>query len=209
MLSRLSVLPAAAGTVILASLAIATTGLLWLLREDWASFWVALAALLLLRLPAQLIQDDRLRSLLSVVAAVLLSAHIMLGMQLGLYESSRLYDKAMHLLGSAAVASVLSVGLLSYCRQANLRLPPELWRWLVFAGTVCAGAFWEIFEFSVDQTGLFVAQKGLQDTMIDLIANALGALLALFWAPQPLWRRRSAVVQQYPGTKLGLRDVRS
>ena len=38
--------------------------------------------------------------------------------------------------------------------------------------------YWEIFEFSIDRTGLFQTQRGLADTMLDLIADTVGALMA-------------------------------
>jgi hypothetical protein len=40
------------------------------------------------------------------------------------------------------------------------------------------GAVWEIFEYGMDQIfGLNMQKSGLQDTMWDLIVDALGALL--------------------------------
>ena len=50
---------------------------------------------------------------------------------------------------------------------------------IVFAGTLSVGTLWEIIEFALDRTGLFAARHGLIDTMIDPLADALGALLAL------------------------------
>lgn len=183
MLSRAQFASVASVTVVTGACAIAATALFWLVQEDWPGLGVALVSLLLMALPAPLVRDEPLRHALSIAGAILLSAHVVLGMQLGLYESSRLYDKAMHLLGSAAIAGVLAVAAQSYCRGLGMQLPVPLVRVLVFAGTLGAGALWEIFEFSVDQTGLFVAQRGLQDTMLDLIANTAGGVLALFLLP--------------------------
>ena len=42
---------------------------------------------------------------------------------------------------------------------------------------MASGAVWEIFEFGMDQIfGLNMQKSGLQDTMFDLIVDALGGL---------------------------------
>ena len=38
---------------------------------------------------------------------------------------------------------------------------------------------WELFEFTIDRTGLFYAQRGLIDTMLDLLADAGGAVMTV------------------------------
>ena len=41
------------------------------------------------------------------------------------------------------------------------------------------GAIWEVFEFMMDTSfGLNMQKSGLNDTMIDLILNAVGGLIA-------------------------------
>ena len=42
-----------------------------------------------------------------------------------------------------------------------------------------AGTAWELFEFWVDLTGVFIAQRGLHDTMLDLAADTAGAVLVV------------------------------
>ncbi len=44
---------------------------------------------------------------------------------------------------------------------------------------VSAGTLWEVFEFTLDRTGLFQTQKGLTDTMLDLVADTVGALATM------------------------------
>jgi len=62
--------------------------------------------------------------------------------------------------------------------RGRIELPAPL-LWLLAIGIVMSlGTLWEVFEFAIDRTGLFQAQRGLTDTMLDLIADMLGALAA-------------------------------
>lgn len=160
-------------------LAIAVPAVMWLGANDRLSFTVALIALFLTEAPMRLLRDPPLRDVTAAVTALLLAAHIVLGMYLALYELSVLYDKVMHVVGSGAVATILTLGAKSCCRQHRLEVPGPLIVLTVFAGTLSVGTLWEIFEFAIDRTGLFVAQRGLRDTMFDLVADALGATFAL------------------------------
>lgn len=162
-------------TVLACRLAIAATAMAWLAASAWLQLAVALTALLLTALPALLPMRTALREVWSVLLSLLLAAHIVLGMQLGLYETSGLYDKIMHAGGSAAIACALIPVLWGFCRDRSIELPARLAATLVFALTLSAGALWELFEFGIDRTGLFVSQRGLNDTMVDLLADALGA----------------------------------
>ena len=50
---------------------------------------------------------------------------------------------------------------------------------LLAAGVVVTlGTLWEVLELAIDRTGLFQARRGLTDTMLDLMADAIGALAA-------------------------------
>ncbi|MFK7854491.1 MAG: hypothetical protein AB8B79_10275 [Granulosicoccus sp.] len=155
------------------------TGLLWLHQGAMLQFAIAVVALALTFLPGRTIRDPLLRYAFSCVTALLLAAHIVFGMQLGLYETSMLYDKVMHMIGSGAIAGLLLLAIHSYCSRNQVVLSSWHFSVLVFCGTLSAGTLWEIFEFTIDQTGMFYAQRGLQDTMIDLLADAAGAILLL------------------------------
>jgi len=95
-----------------------------------------------------------------------LAAHVVLGMAAGLYERSALYDKLVHLAVSFGLARLVAGALAQ-------RAP----RWLLALAALGLGAVWEVFEFAADATGLVTAQRGLADTMLDLGADAAGALL--------------------------------
>ena len=160
-------------------IAILLTGLHWIATGQYAVAGVAGAALVLSFLPGSLLQDPVMRDATSGVTAVLLAAHIVFGMLSGLYETSAVYDKAVHLVASAAIAGLLLLASRRWSEQRGLALPPEMAVMLVLAGTVTLGTLWELFEFTVDLTGAFVAQRGLEDTMLDLLADTVGAALTV------------------------------
>lgn len=85
----------------------------------------------------------------------------------------------MHVIGSAGVAVLFILATRNFCYREKIELPLNILVVVIFAGTLSTGALWEIFEFAIDRTGYFFAQPGLRDTMIDLLADALGALIAL------------------------------
>lgn len=184
-------------TVVLCRLAIGITGLSWFISGDGLRFSVAIIALLLTVLPMRFIHDSLLRNATAVVISLLLAANIVFGMQYELYETSKLYDKAMHLLGSGAIAGILIVAIHTYCDRCRIKLPLALFAILVSAGTLSLGTLWEFFEFGIDSTGLFNAQRGLHDTMLDLLADAIGAVLAISlfvtmnWSQEQLRKRRT------------------
>ena len=159
--------------------AIAVSVPLFLVSGDRPSALVAAAALLLTFLPARLLGTSLNGGAAAALAAALLAAHVVFGMLFGLYESSTRYDKVMHLGGSGAVAALLVAMTWEYLGRRFVVLPAIFVSVVAFAGTLTNGALWEIFEFAIDQTGLFTAQRSLSDTMIDLLADALGALIAL------------------------------
>ncbi|MEM6606020.1 MAG: hypothetical protein AAF671_09675 [Pseudomonadota bacterium] len=163
----------------LSQLTMAAITITWASRADWLSCSVGFCALVISGLPLSLARLGNMRKPTSQVLALLLTAHVGLGMFLGLYEHSALYDKFMHVLGSAAIATLAHSALLAYGERNGLRMPASFIASITLSTTMSAGALWEIFEFSIDQTGLFYAQRGLTDTMIDLVADVFGAALAV------------------------------
>ncbi len=164
--------------------AIAIPGAHWALTGQWLFAGVAVVCLSLTFLLPRLIRDPALRDTARVLSALLIAAHVALGMSLELYERSRYYDKIAHFLGMGAIAVYLRTAVQRHCHKAGLRLPSRTLALIAVSGTISIGALWELFEFALDQIGLFVTQRGLRDTMLDLLANTLGALGARWrWLP--------------------------
>lgn len=188
-------------SVLTCRVAIFITGLHWMLIGDDLRLSIAAAALALTALPGNLIRDSLLRNATTTTIAILLAAHIVLGMQLEFYEKSALYDKAIHGLGSAAIAGVLMLFIRRYCGVRSIDLPAGLIAAFVLAGTVTAGTLWELFEFAIDLTGLFYAQRGLHDTMLDLLADTVGAVLAIAAFTTAANIKKSIIQQPVPTSK--------
>lgn len=162
------------------------TGLAWLSAGRYTFASIAAVAVTLCVVSRHVVASPTLRDAIRAVSALLLGAHVMLGMWLGLYDSSDLYDKLMHALGVGAIAALLILAIRDYCERQRLALPPSLMMWLVLCGAVSMGTAWELFEFSMDLTGLVTAQRGLHDTMLDLAADSVGALIVV--AAFAAWR---------------------
>ncbi len=167
------------GLVAASQIGMVLFGLAWLSAGQLTFASIAAVAVVLSVVPQYVVASPTLREAIRAVSAVLLGAHVMIGMGLGLYDSSGLYDKVMHMLGIGAVAVLLSLAIRDYCERKALVLPHSLRMWLVLCGAVSAGTAWELFEFTMDLTGLVTAQKGLGDTMLDLAADCLGGLIVV------------------------------
>jgi len=96
------------------------------------------------------------------------------------YERFWWWDMALHttsglLLGMLGISLVW---ILNAEEKLNLEMSTGLISLFAFTFAVAAGALWEIFEYGMDQTfGLNMQKSGLDDTMEDLIVDALGALI--------------------------------
>jgi len=169
----------AVGLVIGSRLGILITSTQWLLADIFLSFLVGIVSFFLTFVPQALIQDRALSTATRVCVSLLLCAHILLGMHLGLYETSIIYDKLMHILGTGAITGLVLLVAVQYSHRRQLNLPQTFMLLLVLGLAISAGTLWEVFEFVMNRTGLFYSQRGLHDTMLDLIADAIGAIITL------------------------------
>ena len=169
----------ASGLVIGSRLAILIAAVQWLLADLFRWFVIGVVSFSLTFVPQTLIPDRTLFAATRVCVALLLCANSLLGMHLGLYESSIIYDKLMHSLGTGVIAGLGLLATNQYSLRRQLGLPRTLIFLLVLGTAISAGTLWEVFEFALDRTGLFYAQRGLHDTMLDLIADAIGAITTL------------------------------
>ncbi len=169
-----------------------TTGLSWLMK-----------LLMVLLLPVAVIKGDYLFSVLTVVSIaislvpsllersyrvtlpfeldLLITLSIFLntfmGEGLDFYQKVWLYDKALHVYGSAVVGllAFVVVYTLNYTRKVRLSLPLIGIFTVTFA--MAMGGLWEIGEFTVDSLFGKSTQNGLVDTMWDLINDLIGGII--------------------------------
>ena len=136
---------------------------------------------------------------LELVLLGLMVGDMTLGNLLGLYVRVPWYDKALHLGSSTLIGLIgfLSVYVLRATGRTALR--PWLDGLLIFLVTLGVGALWEIAEYAVDHllgraTQTSPGMGPLDDTMIDLVVDGIGGMVAAVLGP--LYMRHSARSRQ-------------
>ncbi len=147
----------------------------------WALAFVSFSTLVLSLLPPLLAARWSLTLPVPFLFATTLFffGSIFLGEALGFYERLWWWDLALH--GSSAIGFGLTGFLFMFMlfEGDKFAAPPSAIAFITFCVAMTMGAIWEVFEFFMDQTfGLNMQKSGLNDTMGDLIVNALGGLVA-------------------------------
>lgn len=144
----------------------------------------ALLAFAVTLLPAVIQRDHRLT--LSPTATVWLTATVLLhavGM-LGPYGTVWWWDHLTHTLSAAVVASVGYVAARALDVHSDaIYFPREFMVAFVLLFTLALGVLWEVLEFAARTLGEaygygpLLYQYGLADTIVDLVFDAVGALV--------------------------------
>lgn len=172
-------------------------GLVALALGRWSLAFVSLATLGLSLLPPLLAARWSLTLPLPVLifTTLFFFASIFLGEAFDFYERLWWWDLALH--SSAAVGFGLTGFLFVFMLFEGDRLaaPPSAIAFITFCVATTVGAMWELFEFGMDLSfGLNMQKSGLNDTMLDLLVNALGALVASLTGYLYLVRRSAGVL---------------
>lgn len=104
---------------------------------------------------------------------------IFLGEAFDFYERLWWWDLGLH--GFSALGFGLSGFLFVFMLFDGDRFaaPPSAIAFITFCVAMTIGALWEVFEYAMDLTfGLNMQKSGLDDTMGDLIIDAIGASIA-------------------------------
>lgn len=150
----------------------------------------ALLALAVTLLPAALRRDPRLTLSPSLTVWPTLAVMLHAVGMLGPYGAVWWWDHLTHTLSAAVVASVgyTTVRAVDIHYDA-IYLPRRFLAVFVLLFTLALGVFWEIVEFAsraaaeVVGAGPVLFQYGLEDTLLDLVFDAVGALVvAIFGA---------------------------
>ena len=118
--------------------------------------------------------------------------HSFFGQFLDFYERFSFWDKLLHFYGSLVVTLFFFYTLSKRSKFWDKQPRAIL---LAFLLGVFSGVLWELAEFITDKLFSYNTQRGLDDTMYDLIANCFGAYLAskilykkisgrFFWHPE-------------------------
>ena len=114
-----------------------------------------------------------------VFAIYLLTARV-----LHLFSAFPNLDIPMHLAGGLGAAFFFLRTLQILSRGEILGKPSRLTiRLLAFSLTSVSAIAWELAEFASDQVLGSHEQRGLEDTMVDLVLGVLGALLLVWLLP--------------------------
>jgi len=106
----------------------------------------------------------------------------------GLYGLIPAWDSLTHTLSATVVAAAgYTLLRVIHLHASSIHFPP--WAMFVFTLIVvlAMGVVWEILEFALDQSALLLeidpvlAQHGIDDTIVDLIFNGIGAILVATW----------------------------
>lgn len=159
---------------------LAASGLLALVFSRWPLSFVSFATLALSMAPAFLASRFSITLPLPFVLAItaFIFGSIFMGEAFDFYERLWWWDIALH--GFSAIGFGLTGFLFIFMLFEGDRFaaPPSALAFLAFCLAMTVGGLWEIFEFSMDKTfGLNMQKSGLDDTMGDMIVDAIGGAI--------------------------------
>lgn len=114
------------------------------------------------------------------VAVAFIFSSVFLGQFGGLYDRWHWYDAFLHFLSALAFGLAGFLLLFVYYVHNKLRLPKGIILFFAFFFCLGVGAVWEIIEYGIDHTlGTNMQVNSLDDTMIDLMLDGLGAMVSI------------------------------
>lgn len=154
----------------------------------WSNVFVIATAFCLTLLPTFFSDRFHIRLPMVFLAAISLFVFstLFLGEVFDFYDRFWWWDILLH--GISAIGfGIIGFLFVFYLFEGDrYAAPPWALALIAFAFAVSIGTMWEIFEYGMDQIfGLNMQKSGLDDTMTDLIVDALGAftgaISGFFW----------------------------
>ncbi len=149
---------------------------------QWAILFVIMLTLFFTAVPTLLNKwyAIRLPRIISLLIVLFAYASLFLGEIHDFYELFAWWDVALHMV-SAMIFGLIGLGSMRMMQSAKtIDAIDSVVAVFGFTFALAIGAAWEIFEFSIDRIFDTYMQKSLQDTMGDLIVDALGAAIVSF-----------------------------
>jgi hypothetical protein len=103
------------------------------------------------------------------------------------YQSLWWYDHLTHALSASIVAAVGYASARAVdVHRADVYLPPTFTFVFILLFVLAFGVLWEVLEFAVGGLGTYLGatiltQYGLEDTMLDLVFDLVGAVIVATW----------------------------
>lgn len=124
----------------------------------------------------------------------------------GLYTTVTWWDSVTHALSATVVAGAgYTAARAVDLHDDHIHVPRRYYAVYLLVVVLALGVVWELFEFGLDRvadaTGLTMplAQTGLDDTVVDLLYNSLGAVLVAVFGQAHLTGVAEAVREQLLG----------
>ncbi len=161
--------------------ALAIVGVMSFVFERWSLGFISLATLALSLVPLLAASRWQLSLPLPFLLATTLFciASILLGEAFDFYERLWWWDLALH--GTASISFGMMGFLFVFMLFEGDRFsaPASAIAFITFCVAMTIGTVWEIFEFVMDLAfGLNMQKSGLNDTMGDLMIDAIGGAIA-------------------------------
>ena len=114
------------------------------------------------------------------VTVAFIFSSVFLGQFGGLYDRWHWYDAFLHFISALAFGLAGFLLLFVYYVHNKLKLPKGIILFFAFFFCLGVGSLWEIIEYAIDHAvGTNMQVNSLDDTMIDLILDGLGAAVAV------------------------------
>ncbi|WP_087207960.1 hypothetical protein [Yoonia vestfoldensis] len=110
-----------------------------------------------------------------VATVVFIIASLIFGEVFDIYYRIWWWDMALHASSAVALGMIGFLFIYMLFEGDRFAAPPVAIAFLSFTFALSIGALWEIFEYAMDQSFGTNMQKSANDTMIDLITDAIGA----------------------------------
>lgn len=147
---------------------------------QWFTAFACVLTLFSFYLPGILAKNLKVRLPLEFKLAISLFLYgcLFLGEIQNFYGLFWWWDTLLHTVSGVILSFAGFLILLTLYNQRRLEISAFLLSLFSFCFALALGALWEIFEYTMDQSfGLSMQEDGLNDTMLDLIVDALGSLL--------------------------------
>jgi energy-converting hydrogenase Eha subunit A len=125
------------------------------------------------------------------------------GTGVSFYRSVWWWDHLTHALSASVVAAVGYATIRAIdIHLEEIKLPSEFMFVFILMLVIAFGVFWEVIEFTLGEIsrlvggGAVLTQYGIEDTMLDLVFNTIGALIVAIWGTARLNGLVSILVRQ-------------